>query len=230
MSKHERDPVMHAVAQSLGEVAPQFDRPAPQRPQAAPWIADWRAFLRGFLAQPRQVASVVPSSAFLERRLVRATCIAGAGTIVELGPGTGGTTRALLRAARPEARLLAIELNPMFAERLRRELPDPRLTVQLGSAEQLEEILFANGLPAPDVVVSGIPFSNLPASVAAPIAATVARCLAPGGRFVAYQVRGHVAGYTTPCLGVPEVSWEWLNVPPVRVFRWLKPLEPSSRS
>lgn len=50
--------------------------------------------------------------------------------------------------------------------------------------------------------------------------------LAPGGCFVAYQVRAHVAGYLTPHLGAPQTAWDWRNVPPMRVFRWLK-LPPS---
>ncbi len=221
-SKRDREAVV--VAQRLnGTALPPADRTAPPSSPQGSTFAQQRAFLRGFLAQPRQVASIVPSSAFLEQRLVRAAGVADARTIVELGPGTGGTTRALLRAARPEARLLAIELSPMFDARLRREITDPRFAVHLGSAEQLEEILRAQRLPAPDVVVSGIPFSTLPARAAERVAAAIARCLAPGGRFVAYQVRGHVADYAAPFLGDPEVSWEWLNVPPVRVYRWLKP-------
>ena len=208
---------------ALGE-ATRF--PGAQRlPQTvAQRLDDGRVFLRGFLAHPREVGSVVPSSRFLERRLVRAAGLAQARTVVELGPGTGGTTRALLRAARPDARLLAIELDPVFHARLRAQIADARLVLQLGSAERLEQVLHDRRLPPPDAVVSGIPFSTLPAEAARRIAAAVARCLAPGGRFVAYQVRAHVAGYVKPYLGDAGISWEWLNVPPVRVFRWVKPL------
>ncbi|HXF46283.1 MAG TPA: methyltransferase domain-containing protein [Burkholderiaceae bacterium] len=187
-------------------------------------VGDRLAFLRGFLAHPEQVGSVVPSSAFLERRLVRAAEVQRAHTVVELGPGTGGTTRALLAALRPDARLLAIELSPDFHARLRASLDDPRLIVQLGSAEQLPELLARWRLPAPDAVLSGIPFSTMPAATAERIAAAVAQCLAPGGRFVAYQVRGHVSDYLSPHLGAPEIAWEWLNIPPLRVYRWVKPL------
>ena len=56
------------------------------------------AFFRGFLKRPKQVGSIIPSSRFLERRVTRATRAHRAKLIVELGPGTGGTTRALLRA------------------------------------------------------------------------------------------------------------------------------------
>ena len=164
----------------------------------------------------------MPSSPLLEQRLVRQGRIAQARTVVELGPGTGGTTAALLRALSPSARLLAIELDPMFHAHVGRTLRDPRLLLERGSAERLAEFLAERRLPAPDTVVSGIPFSTMPADVGDRIAAAVAQVLRPGGRFVAYQVRPHVARFATPYLGEPAREWEWLNVPPMRVFTWVK--------
>ena len=82
-------------------------------------------FLRGFARNPAQVGSVVPSSRYLEQRLVREARIAEARTVVELGPGTGGTTAAFLRAMSPAARLLAIELDPEFHRHLCSSLDDP---------------------------------------------------------------------------------------------------------
>lgn len=178
------------------------------------------AFLRGFVAHPGQVGSVIPSSHVLEQRLVRNARLLRARCVVELGPGTGGTTRAFLRAMPASASLLAIELNDEFAERLRNSISDPRLTVVRGSAEFIDHFLADRGLPAPEAVISGIPFSTMPTEVADRIAAEIARVLAPGGRFVAYQVRAHVAGYATPYLGRARKEWEFVNVPPVRVFTW----------
>jgi phosphatidylethanolamine/phosphatidyl-N-methylethanolamine N-methyltransferase len=188
---------------------------------------DSLAFLRGFLQHPDQVGSVIPSSSFLEARLIRCAGLHSARCVVELGPGTGGTTRAFLRALPATAHLLTIELSPTFHARISSGIRDPRLTTQLGSAEQIEAFLDARRLPAPDAVISGIPFSTMPAEVADRVAAAVAKVLAPGGRFVAYQVRAHVARYATPYLGEPAQQWEWLNIPPVRVFTWQRPLDPS---
>jgi phosphatidylethanolamine/phosphatidyl-N-methylethanolamine N-methyltransferase len=186
-------------------------------------LADSAAFLRGFLERPSEVASVVPSSVVLETRVVHAADVAEARCIVELGPGTGGTTRALLRALPPDGRLLAIDVNPGFCARLKREIDDPRLVVHFGSAEALGETLLQHALPAPDAVVSGIPFSTLPGALAQTIAASIHASLAPGGRMVAYQWRPHVARYLTPHFGPPSTTWVWRNVPPMRIFRWLKP-------
>lgn len=188
----------------------------------APESGDRAAFLLEFLRHPRQIGSVVPSSAFLERRLVRAADAANARVVVELGPGTGGTTRALLRALRADAHLLAIDLSPTFCARLAARARDPRLTVARGSAEHIDEFLRQWRLPRPDAVVSGIPFSTMPPAVADDIARAIAAVLVPGGRFVAYQVRADVARYATPYLGAPVKRWEWRNVPPLQVFTWTK--------
>ena len=83
-----------------------------KRPQPHPGPAAERVlFLRGFIQRPTEVGSIIPSSRFLERRVVRIAEVASAHVVVELGPGTGGTTRALLRAMlNPPAR--AVTKNP----------------------------------------------------------------------------------------------------------------------
>jgi phospholipid N-methyltransferase len=179
------------------------------------------AFLQGFLKNPTQVGSIIPSSRFLERRVVRAAEIARASLVVELGPGTGGTTRALLRALSPQARLLAIEIDPRFVTLLRRT-QDPRLIVHEGSAAEIESALRTYDLPAPDVILSGIPFSTMARSVGEQILRSVYDSLEPGGLFVAYQVRDRVETLGRRVFGRAQVQTEILNVPPMRVYRWQK--------
>ncbi len=156
-------------------------------------------FLRGFLRNPAQVGSVTPSSRRLEQRLVRNAGIAQAQTVVELGPGTGGTTAAMLRAMGPAARLLAIELDPDFHRHLRSSLHDPRLALELGSAERMAELLQAHGMAAPDAIVSGIPFSTMPPEVSERIAAAIAGV--PRDAAAGMGMGQHAAG---SCLPVGE--------------------------
>ena len=178
-------------------------------------------FFQAFIKSPRVVASVIPSSSFLERRVVRAADLANADMIVELGGGTGGVTRALLKAMAPEARLLVIERTADFISKLRR-IDDPRLDVVHGCASTIGAELQRRGLAAADAVVSGIPFSTMPRSLAGAIAAAVHAALTPGGRFVAYQFTDRVADYSRPVMGRPEVELVLRNVPPVRIFTWRK--------
>jgi len=178
-------------------------------------------FFQGFLKRPQQVASLVPSSRFLERRLVEVTDASSARTIVELGPGTGGTTRALLEAMRKDATLLAIEINPHFLAVLGR-IKDRRVVVHQGDAADIGSIIAAHGLPDPDVVISGIPFSTMPRPQAESVLRAVFGALAPGGRFVAYQVRDRVESLGRVLFGPPQTKLELRNIPPIRVYRWDK--------
>ena len=180
------------------------------------------AFFRGFLKRPKEVGSVIPSSRFLEKRIVRSAQLADARVIVELGPGTGGTTRALLRSLAPDARLLAIEINPHFARLLGEHIPDPRLIVHEGSAAEIRQALDAHDLPAPDVILSGIPFSTMPRGLGLEILASVRDTLSPEGRFVAYQFRDRVETLGRKVFGRGSSQLELLNVPPMRVYRWQK--------
>jgi phospholipid N-methyltransferase len=179
------------------------------------------AFLRVFLKKPQQVGSVIPSSRFLERKLVELAGAKSARLVVELGPGTGGTTRALLRALPADAKLLAIEIDPRFAAILR-ESADPRLIVHEGSAGDVAEALRAHGLGAPDAVLSGIPFSTLGAALGERIVGAIFDVLPAGGRFVAYQVRDRVLEVARPFFGRAQVEVELRNIPPMRIFRWRK--------
>lgn len=184
------------------------------------------AFLQAFLRKPKEVGSIIPSSRFLMRRVVRAAGVEDAKLVVELGPGTGGSTRALLRAMRPDAKLLAIEINPRFARLMASSIRDPRLVVHEGSATEVSAILREHGLGAPDVVLSGIPFSTMTRGLGLSIIRAVHEALAPGGRFVAYQVRDRVEILGRQVFGRARVQMELLNVPPMRVYRWEKPFTP----
>jgi phospholipid N-methyltransferase len=178
-------------------------------------------FIRQFLRHPRQVASIAPSSRFVERRIVELAGVASSRAIVELGPGSGGTTRAILAAMPADARLLAIEIDPLFCDLLSR-VGDRRLVVHNGAAQQLREVLKRHRIRAPDAIVSGIPFSTIGAGAGASIVAMVAAALAPGGRFVAYQLRSEVEKLARPLLGAPHVELALRNIPPLHIYRWHK--------
>jgi phospholipid N-methyltransferase len=179
-------------------------------------------FFKSFLEKPKEVGSVIPSSRFLERRVARAARLESAKVVVELGPGTGGTTRALLRHMAPDARLVAIEINPRLAEQVRARVADPRLAVYTGCAGDIRAALRAHGVGAPDVVVSGIPFSTMPRELALEILRSVREALPVGGLFVAYQVRDRVKVLGRTVFGEPKSELEVRNVPPMRVYRFEK--------
>lgn len=178
-------------------------------------------FFREFLREPEIVGSIIPSSRFLEERIIRAAAPANSRLVIELGPGTGGTTASILQHMPAEARLLTIELSESFVDCLNK-IDDPRLINHCGSALEIPSLLQEYDLPAADIVISGIPFSTIEPETGKQILINVRDCLAPGGRFVAYQFRDQIAQLATPIFGEPEVSQELRNIPPMRVYRWLK--------
>lgn len=178
------------------------------------------AFIKGFLRDPLGVGSVWPSSRFLAQRVVEAGAVDRARVVVELGPGTGAVTRQLLAALPQEGRLLALEISRDFVDVLQREIPDPRLTLYLGPSTEIARALAEVGIERVDLVVSGIPFSTLDEPLARHTLEGVRAVLAPGGRFVAYQVRDTVVARARPIFGEPESETELLNLPPMRVYTW----------
>ncbi|MEM7015517.1 MAG: methyltransferase domain-containing protein [Verrucomicrobiota bacterium] len=180
-------------------------------------------FFREFLEKPKEVAYIFPSSPALETKIAKVSGLSEAKVVVELGPGTGGTTSALLRHMSPDARLLAIEINPKMADEVRNNVDDPRLIVHVGDAAKIGEALALHNLEGPQAVVSGIPFSCIPEDIGSAIQKSICECLSPGGRFVAYQLRDHVAKIGSTVFGDPKICWEWANFPPMRIFRFDKP-------
>ncbi len=179
------------------------------------------AFLKEFVKHPAQIGSITPSSRFLERRILEAAGLDSARTVVELGPGTGGTTKALLRALPRKARLLSIEIN-RDCHALVNSIEDERLIAHLGNARDLREILALYDLEAPKVVVSGIPFSTMSYSDGSRVLEAVTSLLPPDGRFVAYQMRDRVATLCRPYLELEKSVLEICNIPPMRIYQWHK--------
>lgn len=186
-------------------------------------------FLQGFLKHPHQVGSIVPSSRFLERRIIKMANVEQARVVVELGPGTGGTTRALLGSMRTDARLLSVEISARFVRGLR-QIDDPRFTPCHGNALFLNQYLEQWDLGAPEAVVSGIPFSTMKADLGDRILEAVWGALAPGGFFVAYQFRDRVFSLGNSLMGRCDIGVELFNVPPMRVYRWQKPVNGNGES
>lgn len=184
-------------------------------------MTDQLAFFIAFLKNPLQVGSIIPSSHSLLRRIVDVAAIASATTIVELGPGNGGSTRAILDAAPAHATLLSVEVNPRLHEMACR-IDDKRLIAHRDDARRLKDILCRYGLGPPDVVISGIPFSTMGMQAGTQLLEEISAVLAPGGRFVAYQVSSRVAALARPLMGTAYMEWELLNIPPMRVYRWEK--------
>ena len=107
------------------------------------------------------LGSVVPSSSFLVNDMMRQVDWERARVLVEYGPGVGTFTREILRRMRPDAVLVAIELNTDFVEYLSDQVRDPRFRVVHGSAARVRSVLAEQNLEPADCIISGLPYRNM---------------------------------------------------------------------
>ena len=175
-------------------------------------------FLRGFLKNPVMVGSIIPSSRVLIQKMLSPVDWANTRLFVEYGPGVGTFTRPVLDHLGPDAKLVTIDTNPDFTRYLRDSIDDPRLVTVNGSAADVERILADQDLGSADYVLSGLPFSTLPAGVGEDIAEATAKVIRPGGAFLVYQFSPKVLDFIKPHFDPIRRGFEWINVPPATLF------------
>jgi phospholipid N-methyltransferase len=178
-------------------------------------------FLRSFLAHPRQVGAVLPTSQRAVSDMLDLAPLPQATLVVELGSGTGSYTGAILDRLSPQARLIAFEIEPAMADGLRRKLPDPRLQVVTGSAEDLLTVLAGD---RPEVVVSALPFTSLPAGLGRTILERAAQSLAAGGTLLVLQYSPFIASTLSQLFRSVRRRICFLNVPPAFLYACTDPV------
>jgi phospholipid N-methyltransferase len=143
------------------------------------------------------------------------TDLARARCVVELGAGTGVYTGEILARLRPDARLLAFEIDPHLADTLPALFPDPRLRVVNDSAENVRAYL--DGARA-DVIVSGLPFTSLPAALRKNILDQSAQALTPNGVMLVLQYSPLIQRELRRMFASVRRRVSLLNVPPAFLF------------
>lgn len=177
-------------------------------------------FFRRWVRNPRQVGAVAPSSRQLAIRMVD-ELPAGARRVIELGPGTGVMTAALLaRGLSPEG-LLAVELDPTLHDALLARFP--ALNVVRGDARRLDEL--AAGFAAPgevDAVISSLGLLGMDEGDRGAILSAAFALLRPDGRFIqfTYGVGSPVSRGQLHALGLRMRRGAFIlrNLPPATVY------------
>ena len=199
--------------------------PYPSEPSASENVpsltAEIASGFQEFLRRPFAVGSAFPASRWLIKAMLAPVNWAEVESVVELGPGTGGFTRELLRRLPSHASLLAIDTGKPFIEKLTQEIPDSRLMAVHGEAENLSSILTASRIGRVDAIISGIPFSTLSPGCAQNIIASCELALKPRGRLLIYQMRCAVEGFIIDRFDDLQRGSEWRNIPPCRLY-WAK--------
>ena len=178
-------------------------------------------FFHGFIENPRMVGSVIPSSRVTIDAMLDRVDWQRCKLFVEYGPGVGTFCPHILDRLPPGGELLVIDTNPRFIEYLQRTVQDDRFHAILGSAENVEEYVRHIGHDEADFVLSGLPFSSLPNSVATGIVEATQRVIRKGGAFLTYQFRPTAKELTEEHFDKVDTGYVWRNIPPcLLVWGW----------
>jgi phosphatidylethanolamine/phosphatidyl-N-methylethanolamine N-methyltransferase len=162
--------------------------------------------------------------------MVRPLPLKKARVVVEVGPGTGVMTRALLDRIPFEATLLAFEINPRFSSYLKSNVPDSRLEIINASAETLSSEVHRHGYDRVDAVVSSLALGFLSPSQRQTFLSEVGALLDGTGVFTQYQYipnlqvrNGQVSRFSLVHLlrryfRSIQQTLIWRNLPPAVVF------------
>jgi phosphatidylethanolamine/phosphatidyl-N-methylethanolamine N-methyltransferase len=184
-------------------------------------LDDEMRFIRSWIEKPLSIGAVTPSGKVLARTMASFVDPSIPGPVIELGPGTGPVTEALVEQGVDPSRLVLVEFNPEFCRLLRTRYPDA--TVVRGDAYALHRV-FGRMLSQPAAaIVSGLPLVTKPLKTRVRLLREAFRLMQPGAPFVQFTyavmppIPRALAGVST------EASERiWMNVPPARVWVYRK--------
>jgi phosphatidylethanolamine/phosphatidyl-N-methylethanolamine N-methyltransferase len=180
-------------------------------------LDDEMQFIRSWIEKPLSTGAVMPSSRVLARAMARYVDPQSSGPVIELGPGTGPVTEALVRRGVDPARLILVEFNPDFCRLLRSRYP--AATVVQGDAYRLRRLL-GNYIAQPAAaVVSGLPLVTKPLRTRLRLISEAMTLLSEGAPFVQFTY-AMLPPIPRELSGVRAESSEliWMNLPPARVW------------
>jgi phospholipid N-methyltransferase len=175
-------------------------------------------FARNFFKYPSMLGSVVPSSPFLVKDLMAEIDWDRARVLVEFGPGVGTITREVLKRMRPDAVLLAIELNGEFVEYLGNTIHDQRLHIVQGSAAHVRRILAERGLASADYIISSLPYSLLEEDARREIVTESRHALKTEGSLLVFQYNRTLLPYLKSTFSSVKLNFQLLNILPALIF------------
>lgn len=179
-------------------------------------------FIRSWLEKPLTVGAVAPSGRFLARTMARYVDTDIPGPVIELGPGTGPVTEALVERGVDPSRLVLVEFNPVFCRLLRARYPQA-MVVQ-GDAYSLKRLLEGQLQYPAAAIVSGLPLLTKPLKARLRLINEAFALMRPEAPFIQFTY-----SMTTPPIpkGLTNVKTEaseriWMNLPPARVWIYRK--------
>lgn len=178
---------------------------------------DEARFLKNWLKNPLRMGAVAPSGPVLARRMASYVDPAGTGPVIELGPGTGAITAALVARGVDPRRLVLVEYSVDFCRLLRERFPTA--TVVHGDAYALGRTLSGRLAEPADALVSGLPLMTRPEPIRLKLLDDALALMKPGAPFVqfTYSVTSPIPIKSGSFTAEPTERI-WRNIPPARVW------------
>lgn len=178
---------------------------------------DEARFLKNWLKNPLRMGAVAPSGPVLARRMANYVDPAGTGPVIELGPGTGAITAALVARGVDPRRLVLVEYSVDFCRLLRERFPTA--TVVHGDAYTLGRTLSGRLAEPADALVSGLPLMTRPEPIRLKLLDDALTLMKPGAPFVqfTYSVTSPIPIKSGTFTAEPTERI-WRNIPPARVW------------
>jgi phosphatidylethanolamine/phosphatidyl-N-methylethanolamine N-methyltransferase len=180
-------------------------------------LDDEMQFIRSWMEKPLRTGAVMPSSKALARTMARYVDPNSTGPVIELGPGTGPVTEALVEHGVDPARLVLVEFNPDFCRLLRTRYP--AATVVQGDAYRLRRLLETTVREPAAAIVSGLPLMTKPLRARLRLIADAMTILGPSAPFIqfTYAMMPPIPKALSGISAEPS-NLIWMNLPPARVW------------
>lgn len=182
-------------------------------------LPDEIRFLRQWFDNPLKTGAVAPSSPALASKMASYVDPDTPGLVLELGPGTGVVTRALIERQIDPSRILAVEYSRKFVDILRARFDGA--TVMQGDAYDFEAIRLAHISDPLCAVVSSLPLFTKPKPMRKRLICMCLDALVPGAPFIQFSYalvppvteREGDGSFSVECS-----NWVLGNLPPARVW------------
>jgi phosphatidylethanolamine/phosphatidyl-N-methylethanolamine N-methyltransferase len=177
-------------------------------------------FIRSWLEKPLSIGAVSPSGRVLARTMARYVDPDAPGPVIELGPGTGPVTEALVERGIHPSRLLLVEFNPVFCRLLRTRYPEA--TVVQGDAYRLKPLLENLVRQPASAVVSGLPLLTKPVKTRLRLISDAFALMHPEAPFVQFTYSMTASPIPKGLVRVEAEASQriWMNLPPARVWAY----------
>lgn len=175
------------------------------------------AFYMEWLKNPRRVGAIAPTSVGMARKMASVIRPESGLPVLELGPGTGVITKAILdRGVRPE-NLVSVEFSENFLPDLKQRYPGVKFVH--GDAFHISQIASDLGIERFDTVVSALPLLNFPEAQRAVLIKKLLGLLGPGRPLIQFSY-----GFSPPVpahprrFSVSHLTTVLRNLPPARLW------------